>query len=84
MGATIGTVRFAWAKDAMSLWHRCVAGGLVLIAEAGGGWSVTATDGSTAVVLVSDFDQTKGKDINDAKRRAQAAAIVQLQLMGKY
>ena len=32
--------------------------------------------------LVDHAMQTKGKDINEAKQRAQAAAIVQLQLTG--
>jgi len=52
-----------------------------------GRWSVSKRTGTPQRELVwkeiiSHKDQTKGKDINEAKQRAQAAAIVQLQLTG--
>lgn len=46
-------------------------------ASATGEWKVILA----ATVLVCWKDQAKGKDINEAKQRAQAAAIVHLQLL---
>lgn len=58
--------------------------GLFLWANDLGEWSVVrlATIYERSTTLITHDDQTKGKDINEAKQRAQAAAIVQLQLTG--
>lgn len=62
------------------------AGALILWADEFGGWSVVRKNGNGAPgsILITHEDQVKGKDINEAKQRAQAAAIVQLQLTGEF
>lgn len=57
--------------------------GLILWADYLGQWRVVRKNRSApSSILITHDDQTKGKDINEAKQRAQAAAIVQLQLTG--
>jgi hypothetical protein len=60
----------------------CEVGPLILWATPDGEWRVCKKAGKMALVIVSDCQQTKGKDINEAKQRAQGAALVQLQLLG--
>ena len=59
---------------------------LVLWADELGQWRVVRKNGGGAPgsVLITQEDQVPGKNINEAKQRAQAAAIVQLQLTGEF
>jgi len=57
--------------------------GLLLRAWEDGRWEVLGPRRNDRYGhLVGHQQQTAGKDINEAKQRAQAAAIVQLQLTG--
>jgi hypothetical protein len=56
----------------------CFYQGLTLHAFPEGAWKVI----KDSVVVAHWEEQTTGKDINEAKQRAQAAALVQLQLLG--
>lgn len=75
---------FAWKTDRFLADRQqyAEAGPLILWASDTGEWSVNKNTAGMARVIVSDRQQVKGKDINEAKKRAQAAALVQLQLMG--
>lgn len=75
---------FNWTKphgaaDEQQLceWH-----GMALWADMNGEWRVVrmGAAGKRGAVLVTHEDQAPGTDIDDAKRRAQAAAIIQRDL----
>lgn len=78
---------FYWKKTLCAGEQECNWRGLRLVAFTNGEWAVgKLTYGQLRehywIMLVDHAMQTKGKDINEAKQRAQAAAIVQLQLTG--
>lgn len=83
MGATAGPVRFNWSEPygAADGQQCCEFGGLILWASETGEWNVCRRSGKMAIEIVSDRHQTRGININEAKQRAQGAAIVQLQLL---
>lgn len=57
--------------------------GLILWADDLGQWRVVRKNrAAPSSILITHEDQVNGKDINEAKQRVQAAAIVQLQLTG--
>jgi hypothetical protein len=70
---------FVWQH--MGSYALCEWNALVLWAKAGGDWRVDQyrQDGRL-LTNTSNADQTRGKNIQDAKRRAQAAAMVLHQL----
>ena len=79
MGATAGPVRFNWRKAA----HQAdglevtMYGAIHCHAWTTGEWKVI----HGTAVLAHWSEQSKGSNINEAKQRAQGAAIVQLQLL---
>lgn len=75
------TDSFLWkrpygAADGQEL---CEWNGLALWADMHGEWRVVrmGANGRRGEVLITSADQINGKDIDEAKQRAQAAAIVQ-------
>ena len=90
MGATKreGLV-FRWEKPfgAADSQEKCEVGSFILWASAIGSWNVvrkSATEKGAGTIIISDRNQAPGHYINEAKQRAQAAAIVQLQLTGEF
>lgn len=70
-------VAFEWTKSGMT----CSWLGFILNAAADGKWSVWWSAPNDRILpLVFLNMQAPGKDINEARQRAQAAAIVQHQL----
>lgn len=71
------TEAFHWEEgyDLGRLVSRSTWEGLLLVAEEGGKWAVWG-DVTDDAPLSSWQYQVKGKDIHDAKQRAQAAAMV--------
>lgn len=71
---------FNWVRVSppMGDFARCLRRGLTLHAFPDGAWKVIA--GTEAIAHWEE--QASGKDINEAMRRAQAAAIVQHSLRG--
>lgn len=58
---------------------------LILWADEFGHWRVVRKNhGAPGSIIITHEDQSKGENINEAKQRAQAAAIVQLQLTGEF
>jgi len=62
---------FVWTQTTKTGVHRCWWDGLTLDAGASGIWYVY----DPGEVLASHQTQSKGSDLEDAKRRAQGAAI---------
>lgn len=70
-------VPFEWTKGGTT----CVWMGLLLNAAPDGSWTVFGLIGKHRMVPLCTWrQQVPGKDINEARQRAQAAAIVQHQL----
>lgn len=61
--------------------HECSYKGLTLFASTSGSWAVW--DKVSVEPIVSWRSQVKGSDLQDAQRRAQAAAMVLHQLSSK-
>ena len=75
---------FTWKTDRTLADGRqyCEVGALILWASETGEWSVNKNTAGMARVIVSHRQQAPGEDRHEATQRAQAAALVQLQLMG--
>ena len=72
---------FVWTEPYGIADHQqvCEWNGLVLNAHPNGQWNVVYWNGDTSrpgITLVDDAMQAKGNDLQDAQRRAQAAAMI--------
>jgi hypothetical protein len=80
----MNTHSFKWRKpEGLHDQLLCEWQGLIMWAGKDGTWNVVKPgrgDFEPGTVLVSNEDQAKGKNMKDAQQRAQAAAMVQLQL----
>ena len=80
-------IPFRWqrASGAADGQQYAEVGRLILWADELGQWRVVrGNHAAPGSIIVTHEDQVKGMDINEAKQRARAAAIVQLQLTGEF
>lgn len=71
---------FTWTKpEGIADWQeRCEVSNLVLWASGYGEWVVARREGDRYKVFTDSLMQTKGVDLEDAKRRAENAAMIAL------